>query len=125
MDPFIILLVLIFFVLITYQIYKQHFSSIIIEGMDSNRNIEVDVNKNSGNIEVLKGQVKTLNQTTTGLNTTVSNLSTQVQSLQTQVQNMTNAQQTYLQPSVEQEGGEEDDDNESVTPVTQDSTTTA
>jgi hypothetical protein len=113
------------FLLIVYQLF---FSSCITEGMDNNDgyndygdNLQVLVNKNSGNIDFLKGQVDNLNTTSSQLTTSVTNLTSQVQTLQNQVQNMTNAQQSYLNPALSnQSQDEEEDDDDNSSPVQQD-----
>lgn len=114
-DLLIFLLIILFFCLICQELYRRYF---LREGMDSYQNydpnLEVNVNKNTANIEYLKGQVDSLSQTTTGLNTTVTNLTSQVQTLQDQVQNMNNAQQAYLQPEV---ANAEPDEEEEETPL--------
>jgi hypothetical protein len=95
------------------------------EGMESSdggyqeydANTQVQVNKNTANIEFLKGQVDSLNQNSTSINTTVSNLTSQVNTLQDQIQNLTNAQQAYLQPEIanQEPGIDEDEEEEDMT----------
>lgn len=131
-DILIYALIFVFIVLIAPELYRRLFS--YKEGMEDSsntsasntsyqnydQNLEVNVNKNTANIEFLKGQVDNMNQTTTGLNTTVTNLSSQVKMLQDQVQGLTTAQQAYAQPEVANaEPGIDDDEEEEQTPLVQ------
>lgn len=127
-------LIFIFLALIIPELYRRFFLSSYKEGMEDSSstaasntsyqnydpNLEVTVNKNSGNIDFLKGQVDNLNQTTTGLNTTVTNLTSQVKTLQDQVQGLTSAQEAYNQPEVANaEPGIDEDEEEEPTPLVQ------
>lgn len=132
-DILIYALILVFFVIIVCELYRRFFSYSILEGMEDSstsasnttyqnydQNLEVNVNKNTANVEFLKGQVDSLNQTTTGLNTTVTNLSSQVKTLQDQVQGLTSAQAAYNQPEVaNSEPGIDEDEEEEQTPLVQ------
>lgn len=130
-DILIYALILVFLALIVPELYSRFFLNSYREGMEDSsasnttyknydQNLEVNVNKNTANIEFLKGQVDNLNQTTTGLNTTVTNLTSQVKTLQDQVQGLTTAQQAYAQPEVANaEPGIDEDDEEQQTPLVQ------
>ena len=127
-----------FVLYVLYDILSRHVFS-VKEGMDDasasggyqeyDPNTQVQVNKNTANIEFLKGQVDSLNQSTNSINTTVSNLTSQVNTLQDQVQNLTNAQQAYLQPEIanEEQGIDEDEEDttEDETLIPQETTNTS
>jgi hypothetical protein len=133
-DILIYALIFVFLALIVPELYRRLFFYSYKEGMEDSSstsasntsyqnydpNLEVTVNKNSANIDFLKGQVDSLNQTSTGLNTTVTNLSSQVKTLQDQVQGLTTAQQAYAQPEVANaEPGIDEDEEEEQTPLVQ------
>ncbi len=132
-DILIYALIFVFLALIVPELYSRLFLNSYKEGMEDSsntassntsyknydQNLEVTVNKNTANIEFLKGQVDNINQTTTGLNTTVTNLSSQVKTLQDQVQGLTTAQQAYAQPEVANSEPGIDEDEEEQTPLVQ------
>lgn len=126
MSVIVVIAVTVFFMWVLHDIFSRFVFNTTIEGMESTStyqnydpNLEVQVNKNTANIEFLKGQVDTLNQNSSSINTTVSNLTSQVNTLQEQVQGLTNAQQAYLQPEIANAEPDEEDDEEDTTLVPQ------
>ena len=92
-------LIIIFIILIIYQIFLAHFSDSVIEGLENYKeydtndpnNVMILAQQNAGNIEVLKKQVDEL----TGLNKEVQDISGNVVTLQNQVTQLVAAQKQY------------------------------
>ena len=93
-------LIIIFIILIIYQIFLAHFSDSIIEGLedykeyDTNNpdNVMILVQQNAGNIEVLKKQFDNVS----GLKQEVQDISGNVANLTKQVDDLVKAQEDYL-----------------------------
>ena len=114
MSAIIILLIIFFILLIFYQLYSLNdepfFNQKIIEGVENqyreyDPKLIVQVDKNTSNIEYLKDRVDKIGN----LDTTVNNLNFTVQTLQGQIQDLTTAQQSYLNPVLDNPEDEEDD----------------
>ena len=94
------LLIIIFILLIIYQIFLAHFSNSIIEGLEDYQeydtknpdNVMILVQQNSGNIEVLRKQFDSVS----GLNQEVQDISGNVANLTKQVDDLVKAQEDYL-----------------------------
>jgi hypothetical protein len=99
------LLIIIFILLITYQIFLAHFSNSIIEGLedyqeyDTNdlntkdpNNVMILVQQNAGNIEILRKKLDGISE----LNQEVQDISGNVANLTTQVNDLVKAQDDYL-----------------------------
>jgi len=94
------LLIILFILLITYQIFLAHFSNSIIEGLEDYKeydtndpnNVMILVQQNSGNIEVLRKQFDNIS----GLNQEVQDISGNVANLTKQVDDLVKAQEDYL-----------------------------
>lgn len=121
MSAIIILLIIFFILLIFYQLYSLNdepfFSQKIIEGVENqyreyDPKLIVQVDKNTSNIEYLKDQVDKIGN----LDTKVNNLNSTVQTLQGQIQDLTTAQQSYLNPVLDNPEDEEDDTTTSLVP---------
>ena len=101
------LLIIIFILLITYQLFLAHFSDSIIEGLkdykeyDTNNpdNVMILVQQNSGNIEVLRKQFDNIS----GLNQEVQDISGNVANLTKQVDDLVKAQEDYLAEKLPEE----------------------
>ena len=115
------LLIIIFILLITYQIFLAHFSNSIIEGLEDYKeydtqnpdNVMILVQQNSGNIEVLRKQFDNIS----GLNQEVQDISGNVANLTTQVEDLVKAQEDYLAEKLPEEppeitGAEDEDEDE-------------
>jgi hypothetical protein len=94
------LLIILFILLITYQIFLAHFSNSIIEGLEDYKeydtknpdNVMILVQQNAGNIEVLRKQFDNVS----GLNQEVQDISGNVANLTKQVDDLVKAQDDYL-----------------------------
>jgi peptidoglycan hydrolase CwlO-like protein len=121
------LLIIIFILLITYQIFLAHFSNSIIEGLENYQeydtkdpnNVMILVQKNSGNIEVLRKQFDNIS----GLNQEVQDISGNVANLTKQVDDLVKAQEDYLKEKLPEEPpeitGAEEEDEEPEEPTTE------
>jgi methyl-accepting chemotaxis protein len=95
------LLIIIFIILISYQIFLAHFSNSIIEGLEDYKdydtndpnNVMILAQQNAGNIEVLKGRIDTLD----GLKEKVDNNIQNINSLQTQMEGLVQQQADFAQ----------------------------
>ena len=95
------LLIILFILLLSYQIFLAYFRNSIIEGITNQQyqpynsndpnNALILAQQNAGNISVLKQQVDEVN----GLNQEVQDISANVIALQSQVSQMMAAQQSY------------------------------
>ena len=120
------LLIILFILLITYQIFLAHFSNSIIEGLedyqeyDTNdlntkdpNNVMILAQQNAGNIEVLKQQFDNI----TGLKQQVDDISGNMVNLTKQVDDLVQAQEDYLAQNLPAEppeitGAEDEEDPE-------------
>lgn len=101
------LLIIIFILLITYQLFLAHFSDSIIEGLEDYKeydtknpdNVMILVQQNSGNIEVLRKQFDNIS----GLNQEVQDISGNVANLTKQVDDLVKAQEDYLAEKLPEE----------------------
>lgn len=94
------LLIIFFSLLIFYQLFLEHFTNQLIEGMDNEyqnyntndpNNVMILAQQNAGNIQVLKQQLDTL----LSLDQEVKDISGNVVLLQQQVNDLVQAQQNY------------------------------
>jgi len=93
-------LIIIFIILIIYQIFLAHFSDSVIEGLENYKeydtndpnNVMILAQQNAGNIEVLKKQFDNIS----GLKQEVEDISGNMVNLTKQVDDMIQAQQDYL-----------------------------
>jgi predicted PurR-regulated permease PerM len=93
-------LIIIFIVLIIYQIFLAYFSDNIIEGLENYKeydtedpnNVMILAQQNAGNIEVLKQQFDKI----TGLKQQVDDISGNMVNLTKQVDDLVQAQEDYL-----------------------------
>ena len=93
-------LIIIFIVLIIYQIFLAYFSDNIIEGLENYKeydtedpnNVMILAQQNAGNIEVLKQQFDNI----TGLKQQVDDISGNMVNLTKQVDDLVKAQEDYL-----------------------------
>ena len=125
------LLIIIFIILIIYQIFLAHFSYGIIEGLDNYKeydtsdpnNVMILAQQNAGNIEVLKQQFDKIS----GLKQHIEDMSGNIDNLTQQVNDLVQSQQDYLAQNLPanppQVTGTGDDDNEE--PEEPDATTTS
>jgi len=125
------LLIIIFIVLIIYQIFLAHFSN-TIEGLDNYKdydtsdpnNVMILAQQNAGNIEVLKQQFDKIS----GLKQHVEDMSGNVDNLTQQVNDLVQSQQDYLAQNLPAEPpeitGADDNEEEPEEPNT-DTTTTS
>jgi hypothetical protein len=97
---YLYLLIAFFSLLIIYQLFLEHFTNKIIEGMDNKyqdyntndpNNVMILAQQNAGNIQVLKQQLDSL----LSLDQEVKDISGNVVLLQQQVNDLVQAQQTY------------------------------
>ena len=117
------LLIILFIILIIYQIFLAHFSDNIMEGLENYKeydtsdpnNVMILAQQNAGNIEVLKQQFDKIS----GLKQEVDDISGNVVNLTKQVDDLVQAQQDYLAqnlpsepPEVTGADDEEDIENE-------------
>jgi hypothetical protein len=95
------LLIAFFSLLIIYQLFLEHFTNQLIEGMDNTyqnyntndpNNVMILAQQNAGNIQVLKQQLDTL----LSLDQEVKDISGNVVLLQQQVNDLVQAQQNYV-----------------------------
>ena len=94
------LLIIIFIILITYQIFLAHFSDSIIEGLEDYKeydtndpnNVMILAQQNAGNIEVLKQEFEKIS----GLKQQVDDISGNMVNLTKQVDDLVKAQDDYL-----------------------------
>ena len=94
------LLIIIFIVLIVYQIFLAHFSYGIIEGLDNYKeyntndpnNVMILAQQNAGNIEVLKQQFDKIS----GLKQHIEDMRGNIDNLTKQVDDLVQAQEDYL-----------------------------
>ena len=104
---FIILLLILFFsMLIFYQLFLAHalnnsifFEGTIIEGLtntDTDNNLEIQVQKQAGDIDYLKGRVNDMDS----LKKQVTDLNGNVTSLSDQVKGMLMSQQSVIQNGI-------------------------
>lgn len=115
------LLIIIFFLLIIYQIFLAHFFNSIIEGLEDYKeydtndpnNVMILAQQNAGNIEVLRKQFDNIS----GLNQEVQDISGNVANLTKQVDDLVKAQEDYLAQNLPAEppeitGAEDEDEYE-------------
>ena len=118
------LLIILFILLIIYQIFLAHFSNRIIEGLDNYKeydskitydttNVMTLAQQNASNIEFLKNQI----DTNPGLKQEVEDISGNVANLTQQVNDLVQSQQDYLDQKLPAEpieitGTGAEDDNE-------------
>ena len=115
------LLIIIFIVLIIYQIFLAHFSDSIMEGLENYKeydtndpnNVMILAQQNAGNIEVLKQEFERIS----GLKQEVDDISGNMVNLTKQVDDLVQAQEDYLAQNLPAEppeitGAEEEDVNE-------------
>ena len=118
------LLIIIFIVLIGYQIFLAHFSDSLIEGLENYKdydtndpnNVMILAQQNAGNIEVLRKQFDNIS----GLNQEVQDISGNVANLTKQVDDLVEAQADYLAQNLPAEppeitGAEDEEDPEEPT----------
>ena len=112
------LLIIIFIVLIIYQIFLAHFSDSIMEGLENYKeydtndpnNVMILAQQNAGNIEVLKQEFERIS----GLKQEVDDISGNMVNLTKQVDDLVQAQADYLAQNLPAEppeitGAEEED----------------
>jgi len=114
------LLIIIFIVLIGYQIFLAHFSDSLIEGLENYKdydtndpnNVMILAQQNAGNIEVLKQEFEKIS----GLKQEVDDISGNMVNLTKQVDDLVEAQADYLAQNLPAEPpeitGAEDEDEE-------------
>jgi len=112
------LLIIIFIILIIYQIFLAHFSNSIVEGLENYKdydtsdpnNVMILAQQNAGNIEVLKQQFDKIS----GLKQHVEDMSGNIDNLTQQVNDLVQSQQDYLAQNLPSEPPEVTgaDDNE-------------
>jgi TolA-binding protein len=112
------LLIIIFIILIIYQIFLAHFSNSIVEGLENYKdydtsdpnNVMILAQQNAGNIEVLKQQFDKIS----GLKQHVEDMSGNIDNLTQQVNDLVQSQQDYLAQNLPAEPPEVTgaDDNE-------------
>ena len=115
-------LIIIFIVLIIYQIFLAYFSDSIIEGLENYKeydtndpnNVMILAQQNAGNIEVLKQEFQKIS----GLKQEVDDISGNMVNLTKQVDDLVQAQADYLAQNLPAEPpevtGAEDEDEEEV-----------
>jgi TolA-binding protein len=94
------LLIIIFIVLIIYQIFLAHFNNSTIEGLENYKeydtsdpnNVMILAQQNAGNIEVLKQQFDKIS----GLKQHIEDMSGNIDNLTQQVNDLVQSQQDYL-----------------------------
>jgi len=122
-------LIIIFILIIIYQIFLAHFNNNIIEGLDGYKDYDPSIamelaEQNAGNIEVLKSQLSN----NSGLKQEVEDLSANVANLNQQMKDLAQAQQDYLSEKLPAEpptvsGADNEDDNTEEDPNQTDTTT--
>ena len=118
------LLIIIFIVLIGYQIFLAHFSDSLIEGLENYKdydtndpnNVMILAQQNAGNIEVLRKQFDNIS----GLKQEVEDISGNMINLTKQVDDLVQAQADYLAQNLPAEppeitGAEDEEDPEEPT----------
>jgi hypothetical protein len=118
-------LIIIFIILIAYQIFLAHFSYSTIEGLENYKeydtsdpnNVMILAQQNAGNIEVLKQQFDKIS----GLKQQVEDISGNMVNLTKQVDDLVQAQQDYLAQNLPAEppeitGAEDEIDEEQEEP---------
>lgn len=126
------LLIIIFIILIIYQIFLAHFSYSITEGLENYKeydttdpnNVMILAQQNAGNIEVLRQQFDKIS----GIKQHVEDMSGNIDNLSKQVDDLVQAQQDYLAQNLPAEppevtGAEDENDEEPEEPNTEDTTT--
>ena len=122
------LLIIIFIILIIYQIFLAHFSDTIIEGLENYKeydtndpnNVMILAQQNAGNIEVLKQEFEKIS----GLKQQVDDISGNMVNLTKQVDDLVKAQEDYLAQNLPAEPPEvsgadyEDEDEDEEDPNT-------
>ena len=101
------LLIIIFIILIIYQIFLAHFSDSIIEGLENYKeydtndpnNVMILAQQNAGNIEVLKQEFEKIS----GLKQQVDDISGNMVNLTKQVDDLVQAQEDYLAENLPEE----------------------
>ena len=94
------LLIIIFIILIIYQIFLAHFSDNLVEGLENYKeydtndpnNVMILAQQNAGNIEVLKQEFEKIS----GLKQQVDDISGNMVNLTKQVDDLVKAQEDYL-----------------------------
>ena len=117
------LLIIIFILLMTYQIFLAHFSDSIIEGLENYKeydtndpnNVMILAQQNAGNIEVLKQEFEKVS----GLKQQVDDISGNMINLTKQVDDLVQAQADYLAQNLPAEppeisGADDEEDPEEV-----------
>lgn len=99
----IYILIVLFVILISYQVYLAMLSSTIVEGLENNDYKPYNTNdpnnslilsqQNAGNIEVLKGRIDDLD----GVKESVDNMQQSINSMQTQIDGLVEQQANYAQ----------------------------
>ena len=116
------LLIIIFIILIIYQIFLAHFSDNLVEGLENYKeydtndpnNVMILAQQNAGNIEVLKQEFEKIS----GLKQQVDDISGNMVNLTKQVDDLVKAQEDYLAQNLPAEPPEvsgadyEDEDEE-------------
>ena len=115
------LLIIIFIILIIYQIFLAHFSDSITEGLENYKeydtndpnNVMILAQQNAGNIEVLKQEFEKIS----GLKQQVDDISGNMVNLTKQVDDLVKAQEDYLAQNLPAEppeitGAEDEEDPE-------------
>jgi hypothetical protein len=115
------LLIIIFIILISYQIFLAHFSNSIIEGLEDYKdydtndpnNVMILAQQNAGNIEVLKQEFEKIS----GLKQQVDDISGNMVNLTKQVDDLVQSQEDYLAQNLPAEppeitGADEEDGEE-------------
>lgn len=107
-------LIIIFILIIIYQIFLAHFNNNIIEGLAGYKDYDPSqlTEQNAGNIEFLKNQLSN----NAGLKQEVEDLSANVANLNQQMSDLAQAQQDYLSEKLPAEpptvtGADNEDDN--------------
>ena len=125
------LLIIIFIVLIGYQIFLAHFSDSLIEGLENYKdydtndpnNVMILAQQNAGNIEVLKQEFEKIS----GLKQQVDDISGNMVNLTKQVDDLVQAQQDYLAQNLPAEppeiSGADDEEEEPEEPDVETDTT--
>ena len=119
------LLIIIFIILITYQIFLAHFSDSIMEGLENYKeydtndpnNVMILAQQNAGNIEVLRQEFEKIS----GLKQEVDDISGNMVNLTKQVDDLVQSQQDYLDQNLPAEPPEitgADDEEEPEEPNT-------
>jgi len=122
------LLIIIFIILIIYQIFLAHFSDNLVEGLENYKeydtndpnNVMILAQQNAGNIEVLKQEFEKIS----GLKQQVDDISGNMVNLTKQVDDLVKAQEDYLAQNLPAEPPEvsgadyEDEDEDEEDPNT-------